>query len=143
VAAYHAPYHAALRRALDETLATFGKVLLLDLHSFMGPTEHDVCIGDCRGTSCLPSTVGGFERALQDHGFDVSRNDPFPGGFITRHGSPPRREALQLELRYPTYLDCSHIDEPGRPGLDPERIAAAQRRLRPALEEAFAAYASP
>ncbi len=143
VATYHAPYHAALRRTLDETLATFGRALLVDLHSFMGPTEHEVCIGDCRGTSCAPSTADAFERALQRQGFDVSRNEPFPGGFITRHyGRPPRCGALQLELQYPTYLDCSHIDAPGRPDLEPQRISAAQGRLRPALEEAFAAYAA-
>jgi N-formylglutamate amidohydrolase len=140
VAAYHAPYHAALRQALDETAANFGRALLLDLHSFMGPTEHDVCIGDCHGRSCTPSTADAFERALREQGLDVSRNEPFGGGYITRHyGLLPRCEALQLELRYPTYLDCTHIDEPGRPGLDPVRISAAQRKLRPALEKVLAA----
>lgn len=139
VAGYHAPYHAALRQVLDETLASFGRVLLLDLHSFMGPTEHDVCIGDRRGRSCLASTADCFERALRAQGFDVSRNEPFAGGFITRHyGRSPGCEALQIELRYPTYLDCSHIDEPGPPRLDPARMSAARRRLRPAFEQVVA-----
>ncbi len=140
VATYHAPYHAAMRQALDGALATSGRALLLDLHSFMGPTEHDICIGDCRGSSCLPSTTDAFALALRSHGFDVSRNEPFPGGFITRqYGRPPRCEALQIELRYPVYLDCARIDEPGRPALDGARVSAARRRLRPAVEQAITA----
>ncbi len=118
-----------------------GRALLLDLHSFMGPTEHDVCLGDRRGTSCAAATVEALASALAAQGLDVSRNEPFPGGYITRHyGRPPAREAVQFELRYPTYLDCAHIDEPGRPSCDPARIAAVQRRLRPAFEAAVGAF---
>ncbi len=141
IPAYHAPYHAALRETLDETIRTFGRALLLDLHSFMGPIRNDACIGDCHGAACTPALADRLESALRDQGFDVVRNTPFAGGYIVRtYGKPPRCEAVQLEIRYTTYLDCSRIDEPGRPTLDPARIAAVQTRLRPALEQVIAAF---
>ena len=135
---YHTPYHGILRKTLAETLQCFGQAFLLDLHSFMGPIDNDVCVGDRWGKSCSAHVSDAFHEALDAAGFDVVRNTPFAGGHIVRtYGDPPAVEALQLELRYTTYLDCSKIDEPGRPILDPSRIAAAQARLRPALKSAI------
>jgi N-formylglutamate deformylase len=139
VATYHAPYHAVLRSTLAETVQLFGYAILLDLHSFMGPISNDVCIGDRWGSSCSDYVSDAFHHALSEVGYDVVRNKPFSGGYIVRsHANPPKVEALQLEIRYTAYLDCSMIDEPGRPVLDPGRIAAAQSRLRPALARAIA-----
>jgi N-formylglutamate deformylase len=140
IGAYHAPYHTILREILADTVNRFGRALLLDLHSFMGPIHNDVCIGDRRGSSCSAGVSDAFHDALGAEGFDVVRNAPFAGGYIVRaHANPPAVEALQLELRYTTYLDCAKIDEPGRPELDPSRIAEAQSRLRPALARAIGA----
>jgi N-formylglutamate amidohydrolase len=143
VGAYHAPYHAALREVLDQTVLRFGRALLLDLHSFMGPITNDVCIGDRWGTTSAARTSAGFEAALRDQRFDVVRNEPFAGGYIVRaYADPPKVEALQLEIRYTNYIECSRIDVPGRPLLDPERIVRAQARLRPALCQAISAFAA-
>ncbi|HEX5083039.1 MAG TPA: N-formylglutamate amidohydrolase, partial [Blastocatellia bacterium] len=79
-----------------------------------------------------------FHDALGAEGFDVVRNAPFAGGYIVRaYTNRPAVQTLQLELRYTIYLDCATIDEPGRPELDPSRIAAAQARLRPAISRAI------
>jgi N-formylglutamate amidohydrolase len=79
-----------------------------------------------------------FHDALGAEGFDVVRNTPFAGGYIVRaHANPPAIQTLQIELRYTIYLDCAKIDEPGRPELDPSRIAAAQARLQPAIARAI------
>jgi N-formylglutamate deformylase len=138
ISAYHASYHTTLREILADTVNRFGRALLLDLHSFMGPIHNDVCIGDLRGNSCSAGVSDAFHNALRAEGFDVVRNSPFAGGHIVRaHAKPPAVEALQIELRYTIYLDCAKIDEPGRPELDPARIAAAQARLRPALARAI------
>lgn len=139
IGAYHTPYHTILREILADTVNRFGRALLLDLHSFMGPIHNDVCIGDRRGSSCSAVVSDAFHDALRAEGFDVVRNAPFAGGHIvSAHAKPPAVEALQLELRYTIYLDCVKIDEPGRPELDPARIADAQSRLRPALARAIA-----
>jgi N-formylglutamate deformylase len=138
VVAYHAPYHKVLRGVLADTVERFGRALLLDLHSFMGPIHNDICIGDRRGSSCSADVSDAFHDALNDSGFDVVRNAPFAGGYIVRaYANPPAVEALQIELRYTVYLDCAKIDEPGRPELDPSRIAAAQARLQPAMTRAI------
>lgn len=138
VEAYHAPYHTVLRRILADTIERFGRALLLDLHSFMGPIHNDVCIGDRRGSACSTEVSDAFHNALIEEGFDVVRNAPFAGGYIVcAYANPPTVETLQLELRYTAYLDCAKIDEPGRPKLDPSRIATAQARLRPAFARAI------
>lgn len=99
VDAYHAPYHAILCRTLAETVERFGHALLLDLHSFMGPIQNDVCIGDRRGSSSSTDVSDAFHDALNAEGFDVVRNAPFAGGHIVRtQASPPTVEALQIEL---------------------------------------------
>ncbi len=137
--AYHAPYHEILSRTLADKVKRFGQALLLDLHSFMGPINNDICIGDRWGGVCSAYVSDAFHDSLSAEGFDVVRNAPFAGGYIVRkHASPPTVEALQIELRYTTYIDCSSIDEPGRPNLDTSRIADAQARLRPAFERAIA-----
>jgi N-formylglutamate deformylase len=136
--AYHEPYHMALREILADTAHRFGRAVLLDLHSFMGPIHNDVCIGDRWGNSCSANVSDAFHEALGAEGFDVVRNAPFAGGYIVRaHANPPAIQTLQIELRYTIYLDCAKIDEPGRPELDPSRIAAAQARLRPAMARAI------
>jgi N-formylglutamate deformylase len=143
VSAYHAPYHRALRDLLDETISRFGRALLLDMHSFMGPIANDVCIGDVHGTSSTARTCKAFEEALRQREFDVVCDEPFAGGYIVRtYADPPKLEALQLELRYTNYIDCSLIDEQP-PSLDRDRIAKAQARLRPALHQAIAAFRAP
>jgi N-formylglutamate deformylase len=138
VATYHAPYHAILRELLADAVKLFGRALLLDLHSFMGPIHNDVCLGDRWGNSCSAEVSGAFHESLGAEGFDIVLNTPFSGGYIVRaHAKPPAVEALQIEIRYTTYLDCAKIDQPGRPELDPSRIAAAQSRLRPAMTRAI------
>src|SRR5450432_3297703 len=63
VAEYHVPYHKALRDLIDETMLRFGRTLLLDLHSFLGPIANDLCIGDRHGTSSTAHTSDAFEDA--------------------------------------------------------------------------------
>ena len=140
VGAYHAPYHRALKVIIDELVARFGRALLLDLHSFMGPGSNDVCIGDVHGSTSTPGTRKSFEEAFREREFDVVCNEPFTGGYIVRaYARPPQVDALQLELRYTNYLDCSLIDEQP-PRIDRARIATLQTRLRPALARAITAF---
>jgi N-formylglutamate amidohydrolase len=138
IAEYHAPYHAALSKNISEMTGRFGKVLLLDLHSYMGPGSADICIGNGNGTTCSDEVSAILHQAFTEVGFDTSINSPFAGGYIARtYGRPPRVHAVQIELRYPTYLDCTTIDQPGRPPLDHRRFSPTQIRLRRALQKAI------
>lgn len=138
---YYEPYHAALRGLIDATRARFGCCLLVDCHSMPsvgGPMDNDpglrrvdVVLGDRHGTSCAPLVVEIAQNALEGMGYRVTRNDPYAGGFTTRHyGRPAERiHALQIEINRALYMDEANI-EPS-PGLEP--LQADIRRLVKAL----------
>jgi len=129
----HAPYHAALALALAAARERFGVAVLLDCHS-MPPQEDGaappIIFGDRHGTSIAPEYVDAASEAARASGFEVGRNTPYAGGYITlRHGKPDTGvHALQLEIDRRRYLDRD-MRSPG-PGFDAvaeviARIAAA------------------
>ncbi len=106
------PFHAALRDAVEETRLRFGACLLVDCHSMpeasMLPRRRaDIVLGDAHGTTCDPALVRLVEEALLAEGFSVRRNDPYAGGYITRHYGRPRERvhALQIEVNRALYMD--------------------------------------
>ena len=107
------PYHAALRRLLDETKNRFGVCLLIDCHSMpaqphaSGRPAADIILGDAHGTACSARVVRTAELLLTELGFSVRRNDPYAGGYVTRHYGRPRDRihALQIELARGLYMD--------------------------------------
>jgi N-formylglutamate amidohydrolase len=113
---YH-PYHAALKRMVDQTRHRFGYCLLLDCHSMPSsgnPTETaaarskvDFVLGDCYGSSCSPVVMETAERVLRQQGYAVIRNTPYAGGFTTRHYGRPRLgvQALQIEINRALYME--------------------------------------
>ncbi|MEM6451552.1 MAG: N-formylglutamate amidohydrolase [Cyanobacteria bacterium P01_D01_bin.105] len=102
---YYKPYHQELTRLLNNAIAQHGKVYLLDLHSFMGLITDDVCLGDANGTTCSEQLINAVAERFSQSGYGVVKNKVFSGGHITRHyGHQPNVEALQIELRYPTYM---------------------------------------
>ena len=52
------------------------------------------------------------ERRLIDLGFRVRRNDPYAGGYITRHYGRPREQvhALQIEVARDLYMDEARFE---------------------------------
>lgn len=117
VRTYWEPYHAALRQLLDDTRKSFGACLLIDCHSMPAQTytdgrkSPDVILGDAHGTACSPQIIRTVESILSDLGFRVRRNDPYAGGYITRHYGRPREavHALQLELARGLYMDEARL----------------------------------
>ena len=115
--ANYRPYHAALRRLLDDTRRRFGACLLIDCHSMpsvggpmdadAGSTRVDFILGDRHGTSCAPAVTDFAEQAIESLGYVVTRNDPYAGGFTTRHYGRPREavHALQIEINRSLYMD--------------------------------------
>ena len=140
VATYHAPYHRRLRRELLDLVDRFGQVILLDLHSFMGPLTDDVCLGNANGRTTSEALLHRTAEAFGGVGCSVVCNQVFTGGYITRHyGQLPGVQALQIELRYPVYLQADQLDRDAVPDWDVPALHAAQPRMQRAFAGIVAA----
>jgi N-formylglutamate deformylase len=112
------PFHDALGALIGATRRQFGGCLLVDCHSMPAAVQQprggvDVILGDAHGTACGVATVRLVEQVLDGLGYRVRRNDPYAGGFITRHYGRPREgvEALQIELCRSLYMDEARIEK--------------------------------
>jgi N-formylglutamate amidohydrolase len=112
------PYHAALAALIAETRAAFGHVLVIDCHSMpahpaaapgAGP---DFVLGDAHGTACAGRVTRLVEDVLSGQGYRTRRNDPYAGGYVTRHYGRPREgvHVLQLEIARGLYMDEMAIE---------------------------------
>lgn len=114
------PYHDALAGLIRSTRETFGACLLIDCHSMpglvraaagqgraMGLAAPDFVLGDAHGTACAPRITAHVEAALAGLGYTVRRNDPYAGGYVTRHYGRPRKDVhvLQIEIARPLYMN--------------------------------------
>ncbi len=119
-AAWH-PYHAALRRLIDESLATFGQAILIDCHSMPheaieaharpGHPRPDVVLGDRFGAAAGREVVEQVEAAFAAMGFRVARNTPFAGAYIAQaYGRPTRGcHVVQVEIDRALYMDEARV----------------------------------
>lgn len=115
IARFYAPYHAALRATLKELKARHGQAVLIDGHSMPGASRSDnggsrhadIVPGCHGGTTCSPILVDFAVRFFRDRGYSVAVDDPYRGGFITRHYGRPKEgwHALQVEVNRDLYLD--------------------------------------
>ncbi len=111
------PYHAALERLVAETQARFGCCVLVDCHSMPsvgGPMDTDnglsrvdFVLGDCFGSACAGVVVDAAEACLRNAGYHVIRNNPYAGGFTTRHYGRPENgvHAVQIEINRRLYMN--------------------------------------
>ncbi|WP_428375390.1 N-formylglutamate amidohydrolase [Lichenicoccus sp.] len=78
--------------------------------------DPDFVLGDAFGTSCAPSVTRSTERFLRERGFRVRRNDPYAGGYVTRHyGRPTHRiHVLQVEIGRGLYMDEPSLERNAR-----------------------------
>ena len=63
-------------------------------------------------TTCAPRAIRLAEEVVVGLGFTVRRNDPYAGGYITRHYGRPREgvHALQIEISRALYMDEARIE---------------------------------
>ena len=136
---FYLPYHRQLQALIEATRERFGRVYLLDLHSFMGPLQEDVCLGNRNGQTCSDRLISVVKKPFVDQGYQVVCNKQFNGGYITAHyGQMPNVEALQIEVRYPLYLAKHQLDQPQIPDWNvPELLAA-----RPIFTQIFTTIAN-
>jgi N-formylglutamate amidohydrolase len=108
------PYHRALSRQLTTAHRRHGFALLIDCHSMPSAAvtrsesyRCDIVIGDRFGTSCDADITDRIEASLRASGYQVARNRPYAGGFITEHHGAPGNgfHALQIEVNRALYMD--------------------------------------
>jgi len=141
------PYHDALAGLLTELTASAGRCLLVDCHSMPAHACEgrrplpDVVLGDAHGSACAPAVTRFVEQFFTGRGYQVRRNDPYAGGFITRNYGRPQRHvhAIQLEFARALYMDEETLER--RPGLatlatDVTHLAAALARDLHAITDA-------
>ena len=115
------PYHQALRRLMDQTVAAFGQAVLIDCHSMpheaieahARPGQHkpEVVLGDRFGAAAGREVMERVEAAFAGAGFRVVRNAPFAGAYIAQaYGRPSRGcHVVQVEIDRALYMDEARI----------------------------------
>ncbi|MBY6004957.1 N-formylglutamate deformylase [Salipiger bermudensis] len=113
VAAYWAPYHAALAAEVERIRAAHGYCLLLDVHSIRSRIPRlfdgrlpDLNLGTNSGEACAPQLASAAFEALRASPLSAVCDGRFKGGYITRHYGQPARNvhALQIEIAQECYM---------------------------------------
>ena len=111
------PYHARVQRLIDESLALFDQVVLVDCHSMpheaieslcrARPHKPEVVLGDRFGASAGSEIVDRIEAAFRATGLSVARNTPFAGAYTAQHyGRPSRRQhVVHVEIDRALYMN--------------------------------------
>ncbi|HEY1957409.1 MAG TPA: N-formylglutamate amidohydrolase [Polyangiaceae bacterium] len=111
------PYHAALAAAIHAKMNRFGVCVLLAAHSMpsIGRTGHgdtnvqraDVVPGTQGRTTAHAALIDTVERHAETAGLSVRHDEPYRGGFTTRHWGRPSQgiHAVQVEIARRLYMD--------------------------------------
>lgn len=139
------PYHARLKALIDRAQLHFGLAVLIDCHSMpsgvppagvhsasraappgraplseASPGEArpraDFVLGDRHGASCAGLLIEAAESELRRLGYNVARNKPYAGGYITENYGAPglNRHALQIEVSRRLYMDEESVTRSAR-----------------------------
>jgi N-formylglutamate deformylase len=113
------PYHAALQGLIQRAKGKTGICVLVDCHSMPAHAcsdrrpVPDIVLGDGYGATCAPSLIQQAEAFLTGCGYVVRRNDPYAGGYVTRHYGRPQDgvHALQVEIARGLYMTETTIEK--------------------------------
>lgn len=120
IAAIHRPYHTTLRTLIERKKSQFGFALVLAAHS-MPSTSRGGGRVESRadvvpGTQGRTSAAGAFIDAVEHHanaaGLSVRHDDPYRGGFTTKHYGRPRDavHTVQVELARRLYMNEATLE---------------------------------
>jgi len=128
----HKPYHRTLRDLLAKTRKMFGWAALIDCHSMPSnrqvsmlslgrlvgrddaeaSSNPDIVLGDRYGGSCDPALTALIEETFRKMGYSVARNNPYAGGYCTKHYGKPLNDihAIQIEINRALYMDEVNLE---------------------------------
>jgi len=117
LARYYTPYHEALDGSLRSLRARFGYALLVaghsmpsmgrSLHADSGARRADVVPGTQGRTTADARMIDLIDAHFRDAGLVVRHDDPYRGGYTTKHYGRPADgwHAVQIELNRALYVD--------------------------------------
>jgi len=118
--AIYDPYHAELERLVHERLDDHGVAVILAVHSMpaVGATRNghlrraDVVPGTQNFTTASPVLIAIVEDWARAVGLSLAHDDPYRGGWVTKHWGRPRRRchAIQLEFCRDLYMDEQRLE---------------------------------
>ncbi len=127
----HVPFHRAIKKHLQYLKDIFGYAVLIDCHSMPSSyagatgqkqqkwsinkpntTDGKVILGNCWGRSCDNALTSMLESLMLHERFQVRRNVPYAGGFITKNYGNPQDgiHAIQIELCRSLYMDEENLE---------------------------------
>ncbi len=88
-------------------------------------------LGDVHGSACAPLVTRSAEAFFTARGYLTRRNDPYAGGYVTRHYGRPNANihALQIEIARGLYMQETTLEK--LPGY--ARVKSDVSALIPAL----------
>ena len=132
----HRPYHEALQGLVADAVKRFGYCVLLAAHSMpsVGRSGHgdagapraDVVPGTQGRSTASARVIAAVDRVSAEAGLTVQHDEPYRGGFTTRHYGRPRDgvHAIQVELSRRLYMDEATLTPSaaaGQKGFEPTR----------------------
>ena len=143
---FHAPYHKAIREALQSAQSQHGVAILYDCHSirsripFLFPSQlPDFNIGTVDSSTCALAIENEVRTICEEsEKFSTVVNGRFRGGWTTRHYGDPSIgiHAIQMELAQSTYM----LEKP--PWTYDETKAEILRRVLKRILEALVTMAA-
>lgn len=115
--AVYRPYHLALEGLIDEMRDRFGFVVVLAAHSMptlqrqrgaLRPLDRaDIVPGTQGRTTADAALIDAVAAHATQAGLSVRHDDPYRGGFVTRHHGRPSNgvHAVQIEIARRLYMD--------------------------------------
>jgi N-formylglutamate deformylase len=118
ISQYYAPYHKAVRDAINAAHKHYGAAWHINCHSMPavsglvaeegpGKARAEFVLGDRDGTTCAPEFTAFVALTLRGFGYDVKVNDPYKGVELVRAYSDPEhhKHSLQIEVNRKLYMD--------------------------------------
>jgi N-formylglutamate amidohydrolase len=149
---YYAPYYTMMKSMIEELHRYQDPVSFIDLHSMPSrPTAYhlainpnqakerpDFCVSDIEGKSCTPEFINHTCDQLKSFSPNVTKNDPYFGGHVTRHVDAEfaYTNNIQIEIKRGIYMDEENQQ------LDRELVANLRPNLTSALINVFEHFAN-
>ena len=107
-------------------------IYIIDLHSFGKNIGADIVLGNDNGRTMREEVFSNITNLFTDNGFRVAVNNPYKGGYITKHYGDKNKqcESLQIEISYQSYIDKRVFNEEEYPNINNNVMNTCQKKLR-------------